>query len=402
MKATIDPVRVKERVDLVELSGGYTALRRESREEWSGPCPRCGGRDRFHVQRGWFFCRRCHPKRGDAIDFVQWVGEASGFVEACAFLEGGAAPARSGSRPGRPRLDGGRGERRPGPGWRRRAAKLAARAQERLWGAEGAPAREYLERRGLAPETWLAFRLGYEPRAPVPGTMGKERAPALVIPWYARAGRELVGVRRRFLEGEVKAGSLYGSHFQGRLYGGHVLDDFAFRATPEEPGALAQRTLVICEGELNAASIWQVARETRLDVVSLGSESQRLPARFAAWAGCYGTVFVWLDRSELARKAALQLPGAHALSSPQGMDANDLLREGALGGFLARVRLEACGEDEARQEALLWDLWDAADGLLGVDQGTAAVVQELAERLGRPVRLRELEPGRWIALRANA
>ena len=33
------------------------------------PCPKCGGHDRFHCQRGWFFCRQCYPlSNGQAHD----------------------------------------------------------------------------------------------------------------------------------------------------------------------------------------------------------------------------------------------------------------------------------------------------------------------------------------------
>ena len=396
-KSMVDTERIKQGIDLRELAGQHTSLHKESAQEMSGPCPRCGGRDRFHVQAGWFFCRQCHPKWGDAIEFVRWLGLAHDFRSACALLDGGRAAAPVAHRKPAPKT---RPKVRPAGDWKRRAARLVAQAQERLWEPEGGPAQEYLERRGLTPETWLMFRFGYEPEAPVPGTKGRERAPAVVLPWFAKGGRELVAVRYRFLKDTTvgKISSLAGSTFQGRLYGGHVLDDFVFLATPEEPGAVAQRTLIVCEGELNAASIWQVARYSRLDVVSMGSESQHVPDKFAQWTASYGLVFVWLDRGELARDAALRLPGAGAIESLYG-DANDLLRRGLLGGFLARVRKEACGDDRPKKEALLWDLWDAADALLGVDKGTAGVIQDLAEQLGQPVALHEPEPGRWITRR---
>jgi hypothetical protein len=54
--------------------------------EWHGPCPVCGGRDRFHVwpeqaQGGSFWCRGC-AKGGDLIEFYRWRDNLS-YQQAC-------------------------------------------------------------------------------------------------------------------------------------------------------------------------------------------------------------------------------------------------------------------------------------------------------------------------------
>ena len=41
-------VETAKGADMLELARRYTTLRRESSHEWAGPCPRCGGDDRFH------------------------------------------------------------------------------------------------------------------------------------------------------------------------------------------------------------------------------------------------------------------------------------------------------------------------------------------------------------------
>jgi phage/plasmid primase-like uncharacterized protein len=70
---TIDTSSVKQSIDLRELAARYVELRRASGDkELCGPCPKCGGNDRFHCGTDWFFCRQCHPKRGDAIEFTIW------------------------------------------------------------------------------------------------------------------------------------------------------------------------------------------------------------------------------------------------------------------------------------------------------------------------------------------
>jgi len=81
-------------VDLLDLTRRDTPLRRVASTdggEWAGPCPRCGGRDRFRVWpnhpsgRGRWFCRQCHEKRGDAIDYRRWLHHET-YPEALAAL----------------------------------------------------------------------------------------------------------------------------------------------------------------------------------------------------------------------------------------------------------------------------------------------------------------------------
>src|SRR5690606_20103114 len=142
--------------------------------ERAGPCPRCGGEDRLHCTAEWFFCRQCHPKRGDPIEFVRWLQPGLSFPEAVAQLAGGIVTKAVTKR---------EPERQPpatkpqSAEWRKRAEALATEAHERLWANEGEPAQAYLLGRGLEPHTWLQYGLGYRPDAPLPGTKGRQRAP---------------------------------------------------------------------------------------------------------------------------------------------------------------------------------------------------------------------------------
>ena len=47
------------------------ALKKKTANELAGPCPWCGGDDRFVVflDTGRFLCRGCTPRGGDLIDF---------------------------------------------------------------------------------------------------------------------------------------------------------------------------------------------------------------------------------------------------------------------------------------------------------------------------------------------
>jgi phage/plasmid primase-like uncharacterized protein len=58
-------------------------VRRTSRAEWHGPCPVCGGTDRFFInlRKQSFYCRSC-AKGGDVIALTQFV-DGCNFVEAC-------------------------------------------------------------------------------------------------------------------------------------------------------------------------------------------------------------------------------------------------------------------------------------------------------------------------------
>jgi hypothetical protein len=63
------------RENLVDRIGKFASLRKVSAHEWASACPRCGGKDRFHVndEKGWF-CRQCSPDHfGDYADFTAFA-----------------------------------------------------------------------------------------------------------------------------------------------------------------------------------------------------------------------------------------------------------------------------------------------------------------------------------------
>jgi hypothetical protein len=103
--------------------------------EWIGPCPKCGGRDRFaiNLRKQCFNCRRCGTG-GDVIDLVRLVHDWA-LIEAIEFINGQSiAPEQSVVQ---------KEEREPEAG--RSVAAL------RLW-------REGVDPRGTFAETYLASR----------------------------------------------------------------------------------------------------------------------------------------------------------------------------------------------------------------------------------------------------
>lgn len=157
--------------------------------EWAGPCPSCGGRDRFRCwpsQRGGgtFWCRQCGA-RGDAIQFFR-VFEGLGFKEAAARagMEGvvkdsrarrraraaslpAARPGRSGGQVGGAGAAGvaewtPRAVAPPPAAWQEKAGAFLAWCQEALTRTPTLLA--WLEEaRGLRPETVRAAGLGWNP-----------------------------------------------------------------------------------------------------------------------------------------------------------------------------------------------------------------------------------------------
>ncbi len=215
--------------------------------EWAGPCPVCkDGTDRFHVTRETFLCRQCPVRMGgDAIDFIKWVDKVD-FRTAVEMLTGDKLP--EGARLIEPV------EKSQQPSdydwqsasWQRDAQKALTAAQAALWDSTaGRAGRAYLEGRGLHSGAWVAYGLGYSHAVGVKG----KKVPAIAIPWFVQG--TLRGIRYRLLERVEghKMWAFYGSRFSKSLFGGQIIHGV---------GKL-QPTLIICEGELNAVSIWQVA-----------------------------------------------------------------------------------------------------------------------------------------------
>jgi hypothetical protein len=177
--------------EIAERLGIMAELKRAGRE-WVGPCPKCGGSDRFglNADRGVYNCRQCGG--GDGIRLVELV-QGVPFAGALDFLLGAdtATPEEIRAR-----------ARRAAEERRRREARAEAaraRAIERaraIWAeakpAEATPVRDYLERRGitraLLPDMPRALR--FAPALPY-FHAGAEihRGPAMIAAILAPDGR---------------------------------------------------------------------------------------------------------------------------------------------------------------------------------------------------------------------
>src|SRR5262245_63659032 len=72
----------------VEVEIARRGIKLKGTVDQCGPCPRCGGRDRFSInlRKQVFFCRGCRVG-GDVISMVQWLDDRT-FTQAVEILTG--------------------------------------------------------------------------------------------------------------------------------------------------------------------------------------------------------------------------------------------------------------------------------------------------------------------------
>ncbi len=190
MMAQATAREIQDRLDIVEVIGSTVPLRRAG-QNFKGLCPFHPEKTPSFViypQKQFFICYGCGAG-GDLIAFVM-KHEHLEFQEALELLaqKAGVEVAPAGRRGSGKELSE-----------LYRAHEVATGLYERLLAesSEAAPARAYLDRRGLKPESWKAFHLGYAPnrwdalleaaeREGVPGPV-LERA-GLAVPREGRQG----------------------------------------------------------------------------------------------------------------------------------------------------------------------------------------------------------------------
>jgi hypothetical protein len=135
-----------------------------------GPCPRCGGDDRFGInpRKGVFGCRKCGAA-GDGIALVMHVRQVS-FPEALDWLCGPRQEISAAERAERAQAAEANRQARAAEAARYRARAVAD--ARRVWSAgvaaDGTAVRDYLTRRGIDPALYsrLAPALRFHPALP--------------------------------------------------------------------------------------------------------------------------------------------------------------------------------------------------------------------------------------------
>ncbi len=356
----IDVEKLNRQVDLLALAGSLTSLRRVASSgggEWAGPCPFCGGEDRFRVQPhqpqgGIWLCRGCTDgKWQDAIAFGQRLWPSLPFPLVCELLAAGSPPLQSSSAD-HAAAGGSPLYAPPEQSWQAQAAQAVEVCGRLLWEPQGAAARAYLEQRGLHDEALHRWELGYSPGARF-GELYLARG--VLIP--CRVAGEIWYLKIALLPGELVRCERCGKDAQARRpcpACGAVNKYRGVRGN--RPAALymaddllGARLVLLVEGEFDALAAWQELRDVAA-VCTLGSATNR--PDLAVW-GPYlmgvETLLAAYDADQAGERGAQVL---QALSEkvrfcppPEGYkDLNDYYQAGGdlwawLKGHLLRLKI---------------------------------------------------------------
>lgn len=304
--------------------------------EYHGPCPSCGGTDRFHIwpaqgEHGTFWCRSCGIG-GDAIEYLMKI-EGIHFRDACKEvgkelpeIEEYQAPRFR--RPGDPEAFQPRVTTSPAELWIQHAEKFVEWAHQQLVANPDQLA--WCAARGLDIEAVKTYRLGWNP-----GEKGKDLYRAreawgletvlkengkpkklwlpigLVIPYHQ--GGTLHRVRIRRPEGEPRYYLVPGSGTSPMLLGETM------------------KALVIVEAELDAILLHHVAGDL-VGAISQGNSTAKPDAVAAVPLQNAIAILVALDSDEAGMNAAVwwkkHYPQAERWPVPAGKDPGDAHKAG--------------------------------------------------------------------------
>jgi DNA primase len=347
-------------MNLLDLLSRDIQLRKvasTNKGEFSGPCPKCGGRDRLrvwpHAETPRFWCRQC----GWSGDAIQYLRDHDGltFREAC-------------TRVGRPLDDSPHAKEAPSPhpprlavppsmAWQARGLEFYEAAEARLWEPVGAKALAYLYQRGLIDDTIRTARLGYHVRDVwdkpdswgLPPDQKKIWLPAgIVFPWLIGSELWRISIRRIGDTIGIEPRYVVVSGSGNTLFGVDTLK-------PNAPAMLV-------EGVLDALSVLQEAGDL-LAVVATGSTTGGRLERWIGRLGLASMILVTFDADDAGEAAAawwLKALGTRAKRwRPYWGDPNQLLQDGVdlrtwvregLGGELCWWREVARWPEDRREQ----------------------------------------------------
>jgi hypothetical protein len=306
-------------LELIQSDGFFTkGVGSTGGGEYAGPCPWCGGKDRFRCwpsqgEAGKYWCRGC-GRSGDAIQYLKDYRRMT-YPEACQFLGRELAqrpPVAAGRPPGKPAWEP-RTCASPGDLWQAKARRLVSEAVGYLWSTPGKAALRFLmETKGLAGDTIKSFSLGWIPAnkwdaasawglPEILKDTGKPKRLWFPTGWTIPLlqGGQVVRVRVRRPDGEPRYYILRGSSTQGMLLGaGHpvavvVESELDAMLVHQEAGNLAD---VVCLGNVSARPDHQAAdvlKQSRLILVAFDADKAGAKEAWSWWPDHYPQVHRW-------------------------------------------------------------------------------------------------------------
>jgi len=293
--------------DILAIIGADTSLRHVANThggEYAGPCPFCGGTDRFrvwpeHPDGARWWCRQCH-KSGDLIAYRVERGDltpaAAGRLRHGQNKQPAVRP-----RPVPPDTQP------PAAQWQARATEFIGYTQQQLWDGDGRALYEF-HCWGLDNETIAEWQLGWNPGALYDdstrwGLSGNKiyLARGLVIPHFG--GGHLWGVKiRRYLDWTPAPKQKY-SQPRRDAPNAQIRHEVLFGVDHLRGDG---RPLLLAEGEKDALLAWQELREW-VDVASLAGAQKGLAPRWLPYLLPYRRILAAYDTDAAGDKGVAHL-----------------------------------------------------------------------------------------------
>ena len=332
-----------------DVVAGYgNGLRRVGRE-WHGPCPLCGGDDRFRVMpNGMFFCRRCLPDGKDKDRFKELLKAVGLANDKTSNLGQPRTLPMDARRLGRPPPSADHsGENKPAPDGAGLARTLVRSLPGLSDGAQRWLVLRALDADRLNARHWRSLTLGdYSRLEHLPAEYGftwersgKPRWPpgvgthgeALIIPCRGMDG-EIAGARfrtsRTWQDWRTESGR------KGpKVVGLPGCPAVVYGADSFRPGC---RVVHVCEGETDSESLIEAGAAAPVVGLPGATVWRPLVPLLTRHRASIQRVVIWFDGDEAGQAAAARL--AKRLDSavwtaqlPTGKDVNDWLRDDSEG-----------------------------------------------------------------------
>jgi len=302
MHPRIDTTELNKRINLFILAGQDTKLKKKTSTEYAGPCPFCGGRDRFSVMtngKKWI-CRNCtEGKWTDGISYAMRRSNTDFMGVAREYLGNEAPQIDPAVAAERVRNDQAEQEQRAAY----RRTKLAEFSKQELTTElherMAAEQRQQWRTWGI-PDSWQDYlELGYTPDKPFnDGGETLQHSPAYTIPYFhnTTVGKELITIQYRLVNAPNPADRYRFEYGLGTTY---------YMTMPTEP---ISDIVIICEGAKKAA-VMRICSGVNKSATILGVPSKSDTGGIVEAVKDCGLVYILLDPDgeAQARKLATRI-----------------------------------------------------------------------------------------------